>query len=64
MTKSIQVNVGPAGNVKVEAMGFAGNQCEKATEQIELVLGGPAEKKKKPEYFAPNTTATGTKLTF
>ena len=63
-SKSITVDIGPAGDVKVEAHGFAGNQCEKATEQIELVLGGKAEKKKKPEYYNPATTNTGTKLTF
>jgi hypothetical protein len=48
----IKVDISPAGNIKIEAEGFIGAGCAKATEQIELVLGGgTAKKTPKPEYY-------------
>jgi len=55
-TKSIVVTVKQDGSVEVEAIGFKGNACEKATEAIEKALGiEAAPRKRKPEYY---TTAT------
>jgi hypothetical protein len=64
--KQVIVDISPAGSVKVEAQGFNGVGCDKATEQIEIVLGGAGakSKKRKPEFFAAPSTKTGTKLTF
>lgn len=58
------VEVSPAGSVKIDAKGFKGNGCAKATEQIEIVLGGatPRDKKKKPEFFAPAATGVANKV--
>jgi hypothetical protein len=64
--KQVIVDISPAGSVKVEAQGFNGVGCDKATEQIEIVLGGVGtrKKKRKPEFFASPSTKAGTKLTF
>ena len=54
MSEEIVIEVTPAGTVTIDANGFTGSSCAKATEQIELVLGGGQVKKdKKPEFFAP-----------
>lgn len=65
--KQVIVNVTTLGEVTIEAQGFKGQGCAKATEQLEIVLGGAGEvtKKKKPEFFAPSpSTAVNNKLTF
>ena len=64
--EKILIDISPAGGVSIDAQGFKGKSCTKATEQIELVLGGGmAKSKKKPEYFAPPaSTRQGAKLTF
>jgi hypothetical protein len=65
--EQIIIDISPAGSVQIDAQGFKGNSCAKATEQIELVLGAGAQKKsdtKKPEFYAPNTTGQTNKLTF
>lgn len=53
MSQEIIVDVSAAGTVKIEANGFTGTSCAKATEQIEIAIGGAAVKKKdpKPEYY-------------
>ena len=63
----IVVDISPAGSVTIDAKCFSGSGCGKATEQIEIVLGGGAAKrsKKKPEFYAPAAGGkVGTKLTF
>ncbi len=64
--RTITVNVSPAGSIQVDANGFKGKGCDKATEQIEIALGGAAKrsKKKKPEFFASPTTGVKSKATF
>ena len=64
--QTITVDISPAGSIKIEANGFTGTACDKATEQIELVLGGGQVKKKsKPERYAPNISSDNSnKLTF
>lgn len=64
--QQIIVEISPAGTVKLDLKGFTGSSCQKATEQIEIALGGGAakKKKKKPEFFQSPSTKTGTKLTF
>lgn len=63
MGKSVVIDISPAGAIKVEAIGFTGNECEKATEQIEIILGGKAEKKYKSDYYmAPSQTQVKTRM--
>lgn len=66
MAEQIVVSVTPAGTVSIETSGFKGGACEKATEQLEIVLGGAGKKtkKRKPEFFSPASTGTKNKLTF
>lgn len=61
----IIIDISPIGNVTIEAKNYSGCGCTKATEQIELVLGGGSRKKEtKPEYFAPASTANSVKQVF
>lgn len=63
--KQININVTPAGNATIDAIGFEGCGCTEATEQIELVLGGGQKKQdKKPEYHMPTSQGVSNKLTF
>ena len=66
MAQNITIDISPAGSIKMEANGFTGNACDKATEQLEIVLGGgQAKKKSKPErHLPPSNTQQGNKLTF
>ena len=53
--QQVVVTVTPAGSVKIDAIGFKGGACEKATDQLHGVLGGYAQagrKKRKPDFFA------------
>jgi len=62
----VVVEFSPAGSINIDAKCFTGTGCAKATEQIEIVLGGgSARKKKKPEYHAPSASnKQTTKLSF
>lgn len=48
--KSITVEITPEAEIKIEATGFRGNACEKATAAIEEALGVTGKRTKKPEY--------------
>jgi hypothetical protein len=52
MAKSIEVIIGTAGDIKIDAVGFKGSGCEKATEFLEKELGTIHGKTRKPEYHA------------
>ena len=49
--KTIDVIVGPDGGIKIEATGFKGADCEKATAFLEKALGTVGKKTRKPEYY-------------
>lgn len=51
--KSVNIDIDTAGNVVIDSVGFAGGACEKATEAIELAIGGGEvkSKKKKPDFY-------------
>ncbi len=48
--KTITVTVDPEGIVAIEASGFRGNSCEKATAALEAAMGLPGKRKHKPEF--------------
>ncbi len=48
--KTIEIIVHPNGELKIDAMGFQGSDCEKATKFLEEALGTVGDKRKKPEY--------------
>lgn len=66
MTKQVIIDITPAGSVKVEAQGFNGVGCDKATEMIEIAIGGAGAKKKtkKPEYYVPGGQSNHSKNVF
>ena len=49
--KRIVIEIDKQGKVSVEAFGFKGKSCEKATEDIARLLGEPKEKIRKKEYY-------------
>ena len=51
MAKTIEVIVNPTGEVKIDAIGFKGADCEKATAFLERALGQTESKQKKPEFY-------------
>jgi hypothetical protein len=54
MSNTVKVIVQPDGALRVDASGFSGADCEKATEFLEKALGSVAHKRKKPEYYRAN----------
>lgn len=46
------------GEVRIEAVGFVGPECTKATEFIEKALGSSVSRELKPEYFIKDTEKT------
>jgi hypothetical protein len=50
MAKTIEVIVGAQGEIKIDAVGFKGADCEKATAFLEKALGTVKARRKKPEY--------------
>jgi len=55
MTKSIEIEFSDDGGVKIEAVGFQGQGCEKATKAFEEALGVVKTRKRKPEFTAQVT---------
>ena len=51
MAKTIEVIVTADGSLKIDAVGFKGADCEKATVFLERALGKVSGKQKKPEYY-------------
>ncbi len=49
--KTIEVIVGTDGTLKIDAVGFSGPDCEKATAFLEKALGATTGKQKKPEHY-------------
>lgn len=52
--RSVVVTVEADGTIKIEAVGYKGNACQKATEALERALGTVTGGSKKPEYFQAN----------
>jgi hypothetical protein len=50
MKRTIEVIVSPAGEIIIDAFGFEGADCERATRYLEEALGVAGPRQKKPEY--------------
>ena len=50
MKRTIEIIIGPTGELQIDAVGFKGPDCEQATKFLEEALGAVAQKRKKPEY--------------
>ena len=49
--KSIELTVGPDGQTSIEAVGFTGSDCEKATAFLEQALGKATTKRHTPDFY-------------
>jgi hypothetical protein len=56
MNRTIEIIIGTTGEIQIDAVGFKGPDCEKATEFLEEALGVVGQKVKKPEYHQHSTT--------
>jgi hypothetical protein len=48
--RTIEILITPQGQVQIEAVGFKGPDCERATAFLEAALGAVATKQKTPEF--------------
>ena len=55
MNRSIEIIVSPTGDIKIDAVGFKGADCEQATRFLEEALGVVNQRAKKPEYHQLRT---------
>jgi len=52
MTKrNIEIIVSPDGALRIDAVGFAGQDCEKATAFLEQALGKATRRRHTPDYY-------------
>ena len=49
MQRGFDMVISPKGEVKMEAVGYSGDQCLRATADLEAILGGDIEREEKPE---------------
>ena len=57
MKPTIEIIIAPTGEITIDAVGFKGADCEKATRFLEEALGVAGPKQKKPEYHQRGRTA-------
>lgn len=57
--KQLIVDISNEGEIKIEAVGFHGKGCHKATEAIETALGKVRAKQDKPEALSMATQKAG-----
>jgi len=50
MKPTIEITVSPSGDISINALGFAGADCEQATRYLEEALGAIETRERKPEY--------------
>ena len=56
MNRTIEIIIGTTGEIQIDAIGFKGPDCEKATRFLEEALGVVSHRAKKPEYHAATST--------
>ena len=61
-SKTIEVIVGPNGQIRVEARGFDGASCLEATKELEQALGQTASRRRKPEFYRSRAAARKQRL--
>jgi hypothetical protein len=62
MSRTIQVVITPTGEIKIDAVGFKGADCEKATAFLEAALGIERTRVRKPEFHQQARKAVQQKL--
>jgi hypothetical protein len=56
MNRTIEIIIGTTGEIQIDAVGFKGPDCEKATQFLEEALGIVGQKIKTPEYHQRSMT--------
>lgn len=54
MKQSIEIIIAPTGEITIDAVGFKGADCEKATRYLEEALGVAGKRVRKPESAEKN----------
>ena len=52
--KTVEIIISPSGQLTINAAGFHGADCEKATAFLEQALGDIQQRQRKPEYLSRN----------
>ncbi len=52
--KVVEIVIQPSGQLTINAAGFSGTDCEKATAFLEQALGKLTAKQRKPEFYQRN----------
>ncbi len=52
--KTVEIIINTSGELTINAAGFRGSECEKATAFLEQALGRLSAKQRKPEYYQRN----------
>ena len=60
--KVVEILIRPSGRLNINAAGFAGADCEKATAFLEQALGKLTAKQRKPEWHQRNQRTTQQKV--
>lgn len=60
--KTIEILINTAGQLTINAAGFSGSDCEKATAFLEQALGQLKVKQRKPEFYQRNKTTNKQKV--
>jgi hypothetical protein len=58
MKPTIEVIVSPSGDITIDAIGFKGADCEKATRFLEEALGVARPRNHKPEFHQRSQAKT------
>lgn len=60
--KVVEILISPLGQLTINAVGFSGTDCEKATAFLEQALGQLTSKQRKPEWHQQNRRANQQKV--
>jgi hypothetical protein len=60
--KVVEIIIQPSGQLTINAAGFSGTDCEKATAFLEQALGRLSAKQHKPEFYQRNQPRTQQKV--
>ena len=60
--KVIEILISSSGQLSINAVGFSGTDCEKATAFLEQALGKLTAKQRKPEWHQQNRRANQQKV--
>jgi hypothetical protein len=60
--KTVEIIINASGQLTINAAGFSGTDCEKATAFLEQALGKLAAKQRKPEWHQRNQRTNQQKI--